>query len=126
MLLTDRKKSGFTLIELLVSLFILMIGVLSFLYLQTASIKARAVSREISSAVYLAQYKMEELLASYDKTNLDNGSDNGSNTIVINNVSYTLNWNVNRIDNISRITVAALWNKYNKQHSVELTSGKRK
>ena len=116
----NERNQGFTLIEILVSFFILTVGVLSFLYVQTAAMKARVISKNISTAVYLAEYKMSALLAS----NISN-IDNGTSIINTNNVNYTIKWGVSKLDNVSNIKTTVIWNTYNKQHSVELVSGKR-
>ena len=56
-----KNKNGFTLVEVLIALAILAIGLLALAGLQVVVIKGNAASKNLTSAVILAEAKMEEL-----------------------------------------------------------------
>ncbi|MEW6161755.1 MAG: prepilin-type N-terminal cleavage/methylation domain-containing protein [Nitrospirota bacterium] len=56
-----KNPNGFTLVEVLIALAILSIGLLALAGLQVVVIKANAGSKNLTSAVILAEAKIEEL-----------------------------------------------------------------
>lgn len=117
-----KNENGLTLVELLVSIFILGVGILAFLTLQIRSMKARSLSRNITSAVFVVESKVEDLLSSRFST-IGNGTDNKT----INEVFYQLQWTVSNPTNstdLKEITVDAKWDQNKKEHTVSLTTVK--
>ena len=67
-----KNHNGFTLIEMLIAISILSFGLLGLAELQFIAIKGNKESRDLTSAVILAETKVEELLKT-GVTNLSNG-----------------------------------------------------
>lgn len=67
-----KTQTGFTLIEMLIAISILSIGLLSLAELQFIAAKGNKESRYLTSAVILAETKVEELLKT-GVTNISNG-----------------------------------------------------
>ena len=140
-------QKGFTIIEVIIALVILAVGILGVASLQVSAIKGNQLSDNITSALTLAEDKMEELLGlEYDNTELqvlfDANNDDLSiiETGLIDNEELNINeagkpdsghfrriWNIADdmpIENNKTIKVIVTWD--NDRHQVSLTSVKRK
>lgn len=58
-----RAEAGFTLVEVLIALFVFSISALAIAAMTFMSIQGNAMTNQMSQATFLAQDKMEELLA---------------------------------------------------------------
>lgn len=76
-----KSQIGFTLIEMLIAISILSFGLLGLAELQIIAIKSNKESRDLTSAVILAETKVEELLKT-GVTNLSNGTFHDTNNPV--------------------------------------------
>lgn len=59
----SRAEAGFTLVEVLIALFVFSISALAIAAMTFMSIQSNAMTNQMSQATFLAQDKMEELLA---------------------------------------------------------------
>ena len=57
----DRESAGFTLIEVMVTLVILSVAILALAKLQISAIRGNILSQNMTTAVALAEKKIEEL-----------------------------------------------------------------
>ncbi|MBA4392327.1 MAG: hypothetical protein C0407_02125 [Desulfobacca sp.] len=73
-----RNKKGFSLVEFMIAIAILAVGLLALVGLQSTSIKGNAKSKNLNSAISLAEKKMEEL-KNTTFTSLTNGTTNDPN-----------------------------------------------
>jgi len=108
----NTNQSGFTLIEIMIALAVFSIAILAIVGLQTTVIKSNKGSRNITSATFLAEARMEQLRAG-GYASLANGSDpsplnsQGGTTGGI----FTRTWTIaNYGTNMRRITVTVTWN----------------
>ena len=140
-------KKGFTMIEVMIALVILAVGLLGVASLQVSAIKGNNLSDNITSALTLAEDKMEELLGlDYDnpelkdlvKTNnddldiidsemIDREELNINESGKANSGHFRRIWNIADnipVENNKTIKVIVTWDK--NSHRVSLTSVKRK
>ena len=140
-------QKGFTIIEVMIALVILAVGLLSVASLQMNAIKGNYLSDNITSALTLAEDKMEELLGlDYDNAELQdlfegNNDDLGiiesgwidkeeiniNESGKVNAGHFRRIWNIADnmpIENNKTIKVIVTWD--NDQHQVSLTSVKRR
>ena len=108
-------QSGFTLLEVLVGICILSIGLLGVAKMQVTAIKGNYFSGHTTSALMLAEQKMEDILgsdyatvASQDETNVD-GNYHRTTTVL----------NDNPITNTKTVTIAVRWGP-NDDHGVTI------
>lgn len=85
------NNQGFTLVEALAALFILSIGILTLISMQTTSVKGNAKARNITTAANWGQDRIEQLFAE-DFDDVTNGSDTSPDG------HYDISWTVD--DNI--------------------------
>ena len=141
----DQK--GFTMIEIMIALVVLAVGILSVASLQVSAIKGNNLSDNITSALTLAEDKMEELLGlNYDNPDLQDLVPLNNNDLgiiepgFIDKEEFNTNesgragpgrfrmiWNIADnipVENNKTIKVIVTWD--NNSHRVSLTSVKRK
>lgn len=141
------EQRGFTLIEVTIALVILVIGLLAVASMQVNAITGNNLSDNITSALTLAEDKMEELLVlDYNSPELEDvfpGNNDNLNRIEpgwidrhelnidetgsTNSGHFRRIWNVADnvpIENNKTISVIVLWD--NDNHHVSLTTIKRK
>ena len=141
------SQRGFTIIEVTIALVILVVGLLSIASMQVSAIRGNNLSENITSAITLAEDKMEELLGQdYYHPELEdvfagNNDDlsriepgwidkeelNIDETGEENSGKFRRVWNIadnKPVENNKTITVVVLWD--NDSHQVSLTSVKRK
>lgn len=70
-----RNKKGFSLVEFMIAIAILSIGLLSLVGLQSTAIRGNLTSKNMTSAILLAEKKMEEF-KNTSFTSLNNGTFN--------------------------------------------------
>ena len=145
-LMRNVGKSGFTLLEVLIGLSILTVGILGVATMQISAIRGNHFSDNTTTALILAEQKMEDLLSkNYDDPDLGNdtpANDNnlGSFTLIdhgervnengeTNNTGYFRRiWNIdddNPFSGNKTIRVIVTWPHDLNQHKVFLSSIKR-
>ena len=142
-----QRQRGFTLIEVMIALVILTVGLLGLASLQMSAIKGNHLSDNITSALTLAEDKMEELLGlDYDNNDLKDIFEENNNHLGVidygsvdkeehnineagkaNSGHFRRIWNVADdmpIEGNKTIKVIVTWD--NDNHQVSLTSVKRR
>jgi type IV pilus assembly protein PilV len=108
-----QRSRGFSLLELLVALAILSVGLFALAGLQKTAIEGNAASRNLTSAVFLAEAKMNELQAK-GYSNLSPGAFSDSNNPVNERGEpggiFARTWTVSGHGvNMKQITVSVSW-----------------
>jgi type IV pilus assembly protein PilV len=117
-----RNGRGFTLIEIMVAVALLVIGILGLIATATSVIQGNAISRQMTTAMALAQERMEILKRlSYTASDLTSGShtDPGNPLSTI----YTRSWTVadnSPAANMKTVQVTVAWTRKGSNHSVNL------
>jgi len=138
---TVDRQAGFTLVEILIAVSILTIGLLGAASMQVSSIRGNQFSERVTTALCLAEDRMEELMRrGYSDALLADLKDKPLDTIDASDVDhedlpaidetgqtvaggpYRRVWNVDdsAAPNIKTITVIVTWD--NNKHRVSLTS----
>ena len=119
----EKNQNGFTLIEVLIALSILSIGLLALLGLQVAVVRGNAGSRNLTSAVMLAEAKNEELKengfgknTTGTETNIDGTGQAGG----IFTRSWTITSNYGGSSNMEQTTVTTTWSDQVRSHSISI------
>ena len=116
-----KDKNGFTLLEVLIALAILSIGLLALAGLQVVVIKGNTGSKNLTSAVILAEAKIEELKRNGFRR-LTNGSFQDSNKI---GGIFTRSWVISAyLDSadMKQITVTLSWTDSLGNHTIPVTT----
>ena len=113
MALRNMSQFGFSLVELLVGLAILSVGLLALAGMQVTALEGNAASKNLTSAVFLAEAKLNELKAD-GYSSLADGTVNDSNNPVNEQGQsggiFSRSWTIsNHGANVKRITVAVSW-----------------
>ncbi len=129
-----RDQRGFSLVEVMISMVILAFGILGTISMFSASDKALGTSSQMTTALRLAQEKLEsKRAADFDLILLDDIDGNGlletemaEDSIVGNEITgyrvykgsdtglgISRRWTVSLYDGIARIDVTALWTDKN-------------
>ncbi len=137
-----KSEDAFTLVEILVAIVILSVGLLSIASLVTTVIRGNAKSRRMTTAITLAQTKIEELKnLDYDDSKLED-SNTGNNSSLTSTSStdhseadidaeggtggiYTRIWNVaddTPSTNMKTITVIIKWEEKGKERKTAFTT----
>ncbi len=131
-----KKKKGFTLIEVLVALTILIVGIMGTLVLEVTAINGNSSSRELQSAMVLAEDFLEQSKNFvYTDAKLTAGTHTNTELGVVNPIdvqgngggSYTRSWSVvndSLFANTKNVTVTVGWTKNLVGHQVQLTAVK--
>jgi type IV pilus assembly protein PilV len=125
-----KNEQGFTMLELLIAIAILAIGLLGLATLQSTSIKENRDSKEMTTAVFLAEKKMEELKSStFNAAPLNIGASTDSNNPMNGSGAaggiFYRSWNVQNYlgsNNMKQITVSVSWTISGKSHSTSLNT----
>lgn len=123
-----KNPNGFTLVELLVALVILSIGLLALAGLQVVVVKGNAGSKNLTSAVILAEAKIEEL-KSNGFGSLTNGNsqdpNNPVNEIGESGGIFTRSWVIAdylALADMKQITVTLTWTDSGGDHTISVTT----
>ena len=119
----EKNQNGFTLLEVIIALSILSIGLLALLGLQVAVVRGNAGSRNLTSAVMLAEAKNEELKengfgknTTGTETNIDGTGQAGG--------IFTRSWiiipNYQGSSNMEQTTVTTTWSDQVRSHSISI------
>jgi type IV pilus modification protein PilV len=96
-----KHQSGFTLVEVLVGITILTIGLLGVAKMQISAIQGNYMSSSTSTALALAQEKMEELMVlAYTDAELDD-SNTGNDTAAVNLMPITSTTNFDHDETVT-------------------------
>ncbi|MEW6674880.1 MAG: prepilin-type N-terminal cleavage/methylation domain-containing protein [Nitrospirota bacterium] len=123
-----KNQNGFTLVEVLIALAILSIGLLALAGLQVVVIKGNTGSKNLSSAVILAEAKIEELKKS-GFVNLVNGNFQDANNPVNETGQaggiFTRSWAIADYlgsADMKQITVTLTWTDSVGDHTISVTT----
>jgi type IV pilus assembly protein PilV len=108
--LTDCR--GFTLLETLIALTILAIGLLGLLGLQIAAAKGNASGFQATTAVALAEQRIEELKGLDNTDPLLSSGNHGDGTVTVQQTVYTRSYAVQDdtpISGLSFVTMTLSW-----------------
>ena len=144
---TSQGQLGFTLVEVLIGLSILTVGILGVATMQISAIRGNHFSDNTTTALILAEQKMEDLLSkNYDDGDLNNVNPDNDNildslTLIDHNERVDENgetnntrgyfrriWNIdddNPFNGNKTIRVIVTWPHNLNQHKVFLSSIKR-
>jgi prepilin-type N-terminal cleavage/methylation domain-containing protein len=121
-----KNNQGFSLIELLIAIALLSIGLLALFTLQSTAIRGNLDSKELTTAVFLSEKKMEELKntpfdsltlgSANDANNPINGSGQGGGIF---NRSWTIQ-SYSGSSRMKRITVSIAWTLMGNSHSTSM------
>lgn len=106
-----KNQAGFTLLEVLIAMVILSVGLLALARFQLTVIKGNTDSREITTAVVLAETKIEELMSGGFAA-LAAGEDTDIDTTGTAGGIFTRAWAVadySGSTNMKQITVTVTW-----------------
>jgi type IV pilus assembly protein PilV len=136
-----RKEEGFTLIEMMISLFILSVGLLGMILMQTTAILANKTTNEMIKGTMLAEQVLEQVKGQpFDAIATSAGIDISTlnpNTAAITDTAFPVSqksvaggmtfyqaWSVSGADP-KQITAYVLWqDRYNSWHQVALKTGR--
>ncbi len=108
-------RAGFTLLEVLIAMVVLAVGLLGYVHLNLASVRASALSQELSEAVTHAGTAMERIMTQpYADTVSDVDPDNPHYG------RYLVSWTVQNntaVDFTKIITVSVTWNGTGGRHN---------
>jgi len=117
-----RGGRGFTLIEIMVAIALLVIGILGLIATATSVIQGNAISRQMTTAMALAQEQMEILKRlSYTASDLTSGSHNDPGNPL--STIYSRTWTVTPdtpAASMKTVTVTVSWTRKGSNHSVNL------
>lgn len=105
---------GFTLNEILVSIALIAIGVLGFSLSTMGIIKGNSISDNVTAATFLAQDKLEEILASGNFAN-GSGSEPNISEIGTSGGRFTRTWDIQASEvgpQLKEIKVTVNWTGY--------------
>lgn len=117
----DKNGNGFTFLDVLMALAILSIGLLSLAELQIITIKGNKSSRDLTSAVILAEAKIEELKGN-GFASLSNGQDTVNEKGEEGGI-FTRKWTITNYKgsaNMKQVKVTIEWSDSKGSHSISL------
>ncbi len=109
-------EGGFTLIEVLIAITILTIGLMAVAGMQVSAIHGNKMGNDVSTAIFLAQDKLEELKSSVDITSVptSGGDQDGI---------FNRTWQIAPSGTNSRsVTVTVSWITKGNTHNVALNT----
>ena len=98
----STRESGFTLLEVIIAISILTVGLLAVASMQTAAIRGNSFASQATESITWAQDKLEDLMALNYAAVVNGGPETTPD-------NYTVNWTVNTVGNVKRITVTVSW-----------------
>ena len=111
--LRNTKQSGFSFVELLVGLAILTVGLLAVAGMQGVAVEGNAASKNLTSAVFLAEAKLNELKAGGYSSLADGTVNDPNNPVNEQGQSggiFRRSWTISiHGANMKRITVTVSW-----------------
>ena len=120
-----NEQNAFTLLEVLIALGILSIGLLAIIGMLITTIKGNAGSKNLATATFLAEQKIEELKGA-GFGNRSNGSETNIDPNGRRGGIFTRSWAITPgyqgSVNMEQITVTVTWTDPNRDHSVYLAT----
>lgn len=107
-----KHRNGFTIIEMLVAILIFIIGILGLVSLQISLSHIDNISDKLTSAVELAQSKIEEFQSNDDPSSFGNGND------FINGFMRTWSTSAGSTNDSFSITVKVGWGGANCKNNI--------
>ena len=98
----SKRESGFTLLEVIIAISILTVGMLAVASMQTAAIRGNSFANQATESITWAQDKMEDLMALTYSAVANGGPETTPD-------NYMVNWEVDTVGNVKRITVTVTW-----------------
>src|ERR687895_777695 len=118
---TTSIEEGFTLIEIMIALVVLSVGLVALAGLQISAIRGNAFSKRMTTAVSIANEKMEQLKNSPYANILSESSIQ----VTQSNMNFTRQVTVTNnspLPNTKTVTVMITWSDTSKSHSVPITT----
>jgi prepilin-type N-terminal cleavage/methylation domain-containing protein len=115
-------QQGFNLLEVLISLFIISTGIFALAPLQSEIAKDQGSSANLTSALFLAEAKIEQL-KSEDFNSLTDGQENDINGLAEPEGIFTRTWTINDYlgdTSIKQILVTVSWTDNQGSHQYPL------
>jgi type IV pilus assembly protein PilV len=115
------SEEGFTLLEIMIALVVLSVSLVALAGLQISAIRGNAFSKRMTTAVSIANEKMEQLKNSSYANILSESSIqvNQSNMNFTRQVTVTNN---SPLPNTKTVNVTVTWSQGSKSHSVPMTT----
>ena len=116
-----RIEEGFTLIEIMITLVLLSIGLVALAGLQVSAIKGNALSKRMTTAVSIANQKIEQL----KDTSYANILSESSTQVTQSNMRFTrqvMVTNNSPLANTKTVNVTVTWSEGSNSHSVPITT----
>jgi type IV pilus assembly protein PilV len=115
------SEEGFTLLEIMIALVVLSVSLVALAGLQISAIRGNAFSKRMTTAVSIANEKMEQLKNSSYANILSESSIqvNQSNMNFTRQVTATNN---SPLPNTKTVNVTVTWSQGSKSHSVPMTT----
>jgi type IV pilus assembly protein PilV len=114
-------EEGFTLVEIMIALLVLSVGLVALAALQTSAIRGNAFSKRMTTAVSIANEKMEQLknssyanILSESLTQIKQSNTNYSRQVTVINNSP--------LPNTKTVNVTITWSEGSKSYSVPFTT----
>jgi type IV pilus assembly protein PilV len=112
-------EEGFTLVETMIALVVLSVGLVALAALQTSAIRGNAFSKRMTTAVSIANEKMEQLknssyanILSESPTQINQSNMNYSRQVIVTNNSP--------LPNTKTVNVTITWSEGSKSYSVPI------
>jgi len=121
-----KKQVGFTIIEVLVAIVVLVVGLLAIANNTISVTRGNRISATYTTAINLAQKKMEEIKAQSSFSNVTNIPD-PNNPITATGASggiFTRTWSISNSteSDLKQVDVTASWTEYGVTRTVRLST----
>jgi type IV pilus assembly protein PilV len=113
-------EEGFTLVEIMIALVVLSVGLVALAGLQISAIRGNAFSKRMTTAVSIANEKMEQL----KNSSYANILSESSTQVNQSNMNFTRQVTVTNgpLANTKTLNVTVTWSDSSKSHSVPITT----
>ena len=115
------SEEGFTLVEIMIALVVLSVGLVALAGLQISAIRGNAFSKRMTTAVSIANEKMEQL----KNSSYANILSESSIQVVQSNMNFSRQVTVTNnspLPNTKTVNVTVTWSGGSKSHSVPMTT----
>ena len=117
----EERDDGFTLIEIMITLVILSVGLLALAGLQVNAIKGNTNSRRMTTAVFIAEKKLEQI-KNTPYTNIQSESIQQVTEASANFTRQVTVTSNNPLQNTKKIDVIVTWKDGSKSYTVPLST----
>jgi type IV pilus assembly protein PilV len=116
-----NSEEAFTLIEIMIALVVLSVGLVALVGLQISAIKGNAFSKRMTTAVTIANARLEEI----KNTAYANIQSESSTQVSASNMNFTREVTVNNdspVLNTKTVNVTVTWKDGSKSHTVPIST----